>query len=67
MLAYGALEKNIINPLRQVENLEIDLVAVINKWYGPSIQVSGLLVAEDIYEQLKSRELGELVCCRHAY
>ncbi len=61
MLALKQLEEHIVNPLRQVENLQIDLIAVVNKWYGPSIQVSGLLVAEDIYQQLKEKELGDLV------
>jgi putative radical SAM enzyme (TIGR03279 family) len=61
ILAYKLLEEKIINPLRQVNNLTIDLVPVVNKWYGPSIQVSGLLVAEDIYEKLKDKELGDVV------
>jgi putative radical SAM enzyme (TIGR03279 family) len=61
ILAYKLLEDKIINPLREIKNLTIDLVPVVNKWYGPSIQVSGLLVAEDIYQQLKDRQLGDLV------
>lgn len=61
MLAYKMLEEKIVNPLRKIVNLEIELVPVVNKWYGPSIQVSGLLVAQDIYEQLKDRQLGDLV------
>jgi putative radical SAM enzyme (TIGR03279 family) len=61
MLAAKMLEEKIVNPLRNVYNLEIEVVPVINKWYGPSIQVSGLLVAGDIYDQLKGKELGDLV------
>ena len=61
ILAYKLLEETIVNPLRQIKNLTIDLIPVVNKWYGPSIQVSGLLVAEDIYEQLKNKELGDMV------
>jgi len=61
ILAYKLLEGKIVNPLRQIKNLEIQLLPVVNKWYGPSIQVSGLLVAEDIYQQLKDKELGDLV------
>lgn len=60
-LARGNLEKYIITPLNTIENLQIDLVAVTNHFYGPTIQVSGLLVGEDIYNQLKDRELGDLV------
>jgi len=61
ILAYKLLEEKIVNPLRQIKNLTIELVPVVNKWYGPSIQVSGLLVAQDIYEQIKDKELGDLV------
>ncbi|MCB0283273.1 MAG: DUF512 domain-containing protein [Calditrichaeota bacterium] len=61
MLAYKSLENHIVDPLRKIEGLEIELVAVVNHWYGPSIQVSGLLVASDIYNQLKQRDLGDLV------
>lgn len=60
-LAVKQLEEKIVTPLRQVKNLKIDLIPIVNKWYGPSIQVSGLLVAEDIYNQLKDKELGDIV------
>ncbi len=61
LLAAGRLEKHIIDPLRQIENLQIDLVPVVNQFYGPSIQVSGLLVGQDIYGQLKDHPLGDVV------
>ena len=61
ILAYKLLEDKIVNPLRKIKNLDIDLVPVVNKWYGPSIQVSGLLVAGDIYDQLKDKQLGDIV------
>ncbi len=60
-LAHSLLERFIVEPLRQTKNLSIDLVAVRNEFYGPSIEVSGLLVAQDIYERLKQEELGDLV------
>ena len=61
LLAYRHLERFIIEPLRTIGNLTIDLVPVTNHFYGPSIQVSGLLVGQDIYNQLKNRPLGEMV------
>lgn len=61
ILAHKMLEKEIVAPLREIKNLTIDLIPVVNKWYGPSIQVSGLLVAEDIYDQLKDKPLGDIV------
>jgi len=60
-LAYRSLLQNVVEPLNKIENLQIDLVPVINKWYGPSIQVSGLLVAEDILAQLRERHVGDAV------
>ena len=60
-LAAKRLEKYIINRLRKIENLHIDLIVVKNAFYGDSIQISGLLVASDIYDQLKDRELGNIV------
>lgn len=61
ILAYKLLGDKIVNPLRKIKNLDIDLIPVVNKWYGPSIQVSGLLVAGDIYDQLKVKQLGDIV------
>jgi putative radical SAM enzyme (TIGR03279 family) len=54
-------EKFIINRLRKIKNLSIDLIVVENDFYGHSIQVSGLLVAGDIYNQLKNAVLGDIL------
>jgi len=60
-LAAGNLEKYIIHKLRQIENLDIELIPVKNEFYGEAITVSGLLVGQDIYNQLKNHSLGNLV------
>jgi putative radical SAM enzyme (TIGR03279 family) len=60
-LAAANLEKYIISRLRKIENLEIDLVPVQNDFYGHSIEVSGLLVGEDIYRQLVDRTRGDII------
>ncbi len=60
-LAGERFEKHIINRLRKITNLNIDLVIVENDFFGHTIQVSGLLVAGDIYNQLKNRDLGDLI------
>jgi putative radical SAM enzyme (TIGR03279 family) len=60
-LASSYFEKYIINRLRKITNLEINLITVTNDFYGDSIQVSGLLVAGDIYEQLKETDLGDII------
>ncbi len=55
------LDKYILTKLRSIENLEINMVPVKNDFYGHDIRVSGLLVGEDIYNQLKNRDLGDCV------
>ena len=60
-LANENLEKFIVDKLRQIKNMQIELVAVKNEFYGESISVSGLLVGQDIYNQLKDRPLGEII------
>jgi len=60
-LAASTLEKFIINKLRQIQRIQIDLIAVKNEFYGESISVSGLLVGQDICRQLKNKILGDIV------
>jgi len=60
-LAYQNLFEHIVKPLNQIENLQIQLIPVVNRFYGPTIEVSGLLVAEDIYQQVKDRPLGDAI------
>ena len=40
-------------------DVEVNVVKIINKYFGESITVSGLLTGKDIYEQLRDRELGD--------
>ena len=44
-----------------VKGLKVNVVKVINEYFGESITVSGLLTGKDIYTQLKNLELGEEV------
>ena len=39
--------------------LKINVVKIINEFFGESITVSGLLTGKDIYGQLKDKELGD--------
>ena len=41
------------------EGLRINVVKIINNFFGESITVSGLLTGRDIYEQLRGLELGD--------
>jgi putative radical SAM enzyme (TIGR03279 family) len=60
-LAAENLEKHIISKLNKIKNLEIELIPVKNDFYGHAIEVSGLLVGQDIYAQLKDRALGDYI------
>ncbi len=61
-LAVDILQEYIVNPLcEQIENLLIELVPVTNHFYGPTIEVSGLLVGQDIYRALQADKIGDLV------
>ena len=60
-LAAPVLQKNVLPTLRAIEGLQVDLQIIRNKFYGGNVGVSGLLVGQDIAEQLQSRPLGDLV------
>lgn len=54
--------KNISNRLEElVSGLKINVVKIINRFFGESITVSGLLTGHDILEQLSSISLGDEV------
>jgi putative radical SAM enzyme (TIGR03279 family) len=42
-------------------NMEFQVVCITNHFFGEQITVAGLLTAQDIYEQLKDRDLGDCV------
>ena len=39
--------------------LKVNVVKIINKFFGESITVSGLLTGVDIYDQLSGKDLGD--------
>ena len=40
-------------------NVHVEVVEIINNFFGPRITVSGLMTGQDIIEQLKDRSLGD--------
>lgn len=40
------------------EGIEVDVVGIVNEWFGSGIQVAGLLTGRDIQLQLAGRDLG---------
>ncbi len=50
-----------IPELNLIENLTVQYIPIVNKFYGDSVQVTGLLTGQDIVAQLKDRDLGKMV------
>jgi putative radical SAM enzyme (TIGR03279 family) len=53
---------NWIPTVEEIENLEINHLTILNEFYGSEeVTVSGLLVGRDIINQLKGKDLGDMV------
>ena len=59
--AYDSIKKMASALEAQIEGLTIDVHKIINYFFGESITVAGLLTGKDISEQLKEKDLGELL------
>jgi NifB/MoaA-like Fe-S oxidoreductase len=47
---------------RMAERLgHVDVVPVVNRFFGETVTVAGLLTGQDVVAQLRERELGDLV------
>lgn len=55
------LEGYLLEKLNELPNLNFEIHTILNQFYGPSITVSGLLVGQDIYTQLRHVSLGDYV------
>jgi putative radical SAM enzyme (TIGR03279 family) len=60
-LAGGFLAEYILPRLQQIKNFDPELVTVVNKFYGDTIRVTGLLTGQDIFAALQDRDLGAAV------
>lgn len=60
-LGAKVLKRYFMRNLNRIPNMFFKLHPIINKFYGPSIVVSGLLVGEDIYNQLKDERTGDYI------
>lgn len=45
----------------QCEDLNIDVVPIVNHLFGETVTVAGLIAGQDVIEQLKGRNLGDLL------
>lgn len=60
-LGAEVLKKYFMRELNRLPEMYFKLHPVVNKFYGPSITVSGLLVGEDIYDTLKNEKTGDYI------
>jgi putative radical SAM enzyme (TIGR03279 family) len=45
----------------QLTGLEVEVIPIINEFFGPTVTVSGLLTGQDVIAALRSRDLGDTV------
>ncbi len=60
-LGAAVLKTYFMRQLNQIPNMFFKLHPVVNAFYGPSITVSGLLVGQDIYNQLHRQRTGDYI------
>ena len=60
-LAGEFIAENILPRLQQIKNFTPELAVVTNRFYGDTIRVTGLLTGQDIFAELKARDLGAAV------
>ncbi|ADQ41443.1 protein of unknown function DUF512 [Caldicellulosiruptor acetigenus I77R1B] len=59
--AYKFMKELIETFNQKYPNIKVDVVAVVNHFFGENVTVAGLLTGQDIISQLKCRELGDYV------
>ena len=57
--AYPFITEMVDSCLKKWDNLECNVKAIKNNFFGRSITVAGLITAKDIAEQLKDEDLGD--------
>ncbi len=58
-LAYGLVKEMAMRMCEFLPNLEIEVVSIVNEFFGERITVAGLITASDIMKQLKGKDLGD--------
>ncbi|MCQ2543722.1 MAG: DUF512 domain-containing protein [Lachnospiraceae bacterium] len=58
-LAYGLVKEMAMRMCEFLPNLDIEVVSIVNEFFGERITVAGLITASDIMKQLKGKDLGD--------
>ena len=59
--AYDTIKSMAVELEARIEGLQVDVYKIINRFFGETITVSGLLTGKDISEQLQGKNLGDLL------
>ena len=59
--AYDTIKSMAVELEARIEGMQIDVHKIINRFFGETITVSGLLTGKDISEQLAGCDLGDLL------
>jgi putative radical SAM enzyme (TIGR03279 family) len=60
-LAYAAISELAEEVMTWFPNLQLQVIAITNEFFGEMITVSGLLTGQDIINQLKDKDLGNRI------
>jgi NifB/MoaA-like Fe-S oxidoreductase len=58
--------QQIAQDLSEASEIRFDVMPVVNRLFGESVTVSGLLGGEDVIEALRERDPGQVVCLPRA-
>lgn len=59
--AYDTIKAMATDLEARIEGLQVEVYKIINRFFGETITVSGLLTGKDISEQLAGKDLGDLL------
>ncbi len=61
MMALPVIE-GLAQDIRNIEHVEVQVLPIVNKFFGPEVTVAGLLCGQDVLETLEANgQLGDLV------
>jgi NifB/MoaA-like Fe-S oxidoreductase len=61
MMAQPVIE-GLAEDMRQTENIEVQVLPIVNRFFGPEVTVAGLLCGQDVIDALHANgNLGDLV------
>jgi putative radical SAM enzyme (TIGR03279 family) len=59
--SFGPILKRAVNVFRTVRGLTMNVVTAVNRFFGPTVTVSGLLSGQDIVTALENRKIGDIL------